>query len=91
MSEPVERVGVDRDERYPTYCLTKKHAEAFIEVPVETAARWRAAEAAFDAAQDEIAELFDEALKRKQKADTIAKAERQVAEAQARLEAVKNS
>lgn len=84
------KIAISEDERWPTYSLVEvaKHRPA-VEVDDETLARWQAAMEAFDAVQDEMGAMH-KAAEEKARADAeIAKAEKALADAQARLEALR--
>lgn len=85
----MSKIGITEDERWPTYFLSDKRGDHDIEVDSKTLAKWRAAIQAFDAVQDEMSEMYDEAKRRALAAAEIAKAEKALAEAQAKLDALK--
>lgn len=92
MSKATERVGLSQHERWPTYLLDKpsKYNPA-ADVDVDTLARWRAAIDAFDKVQEEMADVYEVADERQRREAAIEKAEKEAAEAQARLEALRQS
>lgn len=76
------KVRIDSDEWYPVYSLRddERPYGHEIEATDEQVARWEAASAAFQAAQEEMGALFDVAEDKAREAQARAKAEKEAAE-----------
>ena len=83
------RVGISRDERFPTYFLSEEYGEDVGEVDDETLTRWGRAIEQYNQVQDEMESLYEGATERRRQAEAIARAEKAVAEAQAKLDALR--
>lgn len=80
------KVRIDADERHPVYGVREKYGHEVDATP-EQIERWRAAEAAFDAAQEEMEALYDAAGAAAQaERDRIKAEEQAVAEAEREAE-----
>lgn len=89
MSDATERVHLDQDERYPFYHLRDDlRFGAPADVDTGTLARWRSVLEAFEQVQDEMGKVYDEAEKRERLGKAVAKAQREVSEAEKRLAAL---
>jgi len=87
MSNDTERVGLSQDERYPSYSLDEpSRYNPVAEVESEKLQRWCSAIKAYNAVQDEMHEVYAVAHAEMRRAELIAKAEKEAAAAQSRLD-----
>lgn len=69
------RVNIDADERYPTYSIRGDQFGLEVEATDEQVARWNSATEAFNAAQDEMGDLYEAAEQRRREQIEAAKVE----------------
>jgi hypothetical protein len=82
-------VGMTMEEHYPDFVLSdSRHADLEIEVPHDTYLRWTRARNEYEAVQREMEEYYDVAKEKLRRERAIAKAAKEAADANARLEAL---
>lgn len=74
------KVRLSQDERWPTYLMSDEYGRHEVEVDAETLARWKATEDAYNAAQDEMADLYDAAERVAREQAALERAEKKARE-----------
>lgn len=84
----MSKVWMDADERYPTYSVRSdgRYADIEVEATAEQLERWGQATAAFNAAQDEMGDLYEAAQAVAAEQRRVEEAEREAREKAERRE-----
>lgn len=76
----MSKVRIDTNERWPDYSVVGERYGVEVEATEEQVTRWTEAATQYEAAQDEMGELYDAAAKAEAERVAQAKAEREAAE-----------